>query len=49
MSRAMALAELLPDVEVPRGLVVHGLVQDSRAVQAGDAFSQRVVQFLLTA
>ena len=38
MSRAMALAELLPDVEVPRGLVVHGLVQDSRAVQAGDAF-----------
>ena len=38
MTRAMALAELLPDVDVPRGLVVHGLVQDSRAVQAGDAF-----------
>ena len=38
MNRAMALAELLPDVDVPRGLVVHGLVQDSRAVQAGDAF-----------
>ena len=38
MSRAMALAELLPDVAVPRGLVVRGLVQDSRAVKAGDAF-----------
>ena len=38
MSRTMALAELLPDVDVPQGLVVHGLVQDSRAVQPGDAF-----------
>ena len=38
MSRAMALAELLPDVAVPLGLVVRGLVQDSRAVQPGDAF-----------
>ena len=38
MSRAMALAELLPDVEVPHGLIVHGLVQDSRVVQPGDAF-----------
>ena len=38
MSRAMALAELLPDVDVPRGLVVRGLVQDSRTVQPGDAF-----------
>lgn len=38
MSRTMALAELLPDVEVPHGLIVHGLVQDSRVVQPGDAF-----------
>ena len=38
MRRMMALAELLPDVDVPRGLVVRGLVQDSRTVQPGDAF-----------
>ena len=38
MSRTMALAELLPDVDVPRGLMVSGLVQDSRSVQPGDAF-----------
>ena len=38
MSRVMALAELLPDVDVPRGLMVSGLVQDSRSVQPGDAF-----------
>ncbi len=34
----MSLADLLPDVEVPRGVVVRGLVQDSRAVQPGDGF-----------
>jgi UDP-N-acetylmuramoyl-L-alanyl-D-glutamate--2,6-diaminopimelate ligase len=39
MSRAMRLAELLPDVAaVPGDLVVSGLVMDSRAVRAGDAF-----------
>ena len=38
MSR-MALRELLPDVAgVPAGLVVSGLVQDSREVGPGDAF-----------
>jgi UDP-N-acetylmuramoyl-L-alanyl-D-glutamate--2,6-diaminopimelate ligase len=34
----MTLADLLPDVDVPRELVVRGLVQDSRAVEAGDGF-----------
>jgi UDP-N-acetylmuramoyl-L-alanyl-D-glutamate--2,6-diaminopimelate ligase len=34
----MSLAELLPDVDVPRDIVVRGLTLDSRAVQAGDAF-----------
>lgn len=34
----MSLAELLPDVDVPRGIVVRGLVQDSRQIEAGDAF-----------
>lgn len=38
MSPTMPLAELLPDVSVPVGLVVSGLVQDSRAVTPGDAF-----------
>ena len=39
MSRAMLLAELLPDVAgVPVELVVTGLVQDSRHLQPGDAF-----------
>ena len=39
MSRAMLLAELLPDVAgVPADLVITGLVQDSRAVRPGDAF-----------
>ncbi|MFT4256981.1 MAG: UDP-N-acetylmuramoyl-L-alanyl-D-glutamate--2,6-diaminopimelate ligase [Pseudoxanthomonas sp.] len=38
MSRAMALAELLPDVEVPRGLRITGLVMDSRQIAPGDAF-----------
>jgi UDP-N-acetylmuramoyl-L-alanyl-D-glutamate--2,6-diaminopimelate ligase len=39
MSRAMHLAQLLPDVAaVPADLVVSGLVLDSRDVQAGDAF-----------
>ncbi len=34
----MALAELLPDVDVPRDIVVRGLTLDSRTVQPGDAF-----------
>jgi UDP-N-acetylmuramoyl-L-alanyl-D-glutamate--2,6-diaminopimelate ligase len=39
MSRAMPLAALLPDVAaVPPSLQIRGLVQDSRAVRAGDAF-----------
>jgi UDP-N-acetylmuramoyl-L-alanyl-D-glutamate--2,6-diaminopimelate ligase len=39
MSRAMRLAELLPDVAaVPADLVVTGLVMDSRAVKPGDGF-----------
>ncbi|WP_159017322.1 UDP-N-acetylmuramoyl-L-alanyl-D-glutamate--2,6-diaminopimelate ligase [Cognatiluteimonas profundi] len=39
MSAAMLLSELLPDVAgVPADLVITGLVQDSRAVQPGDAF-----------
>lgn len=39
MTRAMLLSELLPDVaSVPPELAVTGLVQDSRAVRAGDAF-----------
>jgi UDP-N-acetylmuramoyl-L-alanyl-D-glutamate--2,6-diaminopimelate ligase len=38
MRRMMALAELLPDVDVPREIVVRGLVQDSRAVESGDVF-----------
>ena len=39
MSRAVHLAELLPDVPgVPADLVVGGLKQDSRALRAGDAF-----------
>ncbi|HSR65042.1 MAG TPA: UDP-N-acetylmuramoyl-L-alanyl-D-glutamate--2,6-diaminopimelate ligase [Xanthomonadaceae bacterium] len=39
MSRAMRLAELLPDVAgVPVDLVIGGLKQDSRLLRAGDAF-----------
>ncbi|GAB6195808.1 UDP-N-acetylmuramoyl-L-alanyl-D-glutamate--2,6-diaminopimelate ligase [Lysobacter xanthus] len=39
MTRAMRLAELLPDVDgIPVDLVVSGLVQDSREVRPGDAF-----------
>jgi len=39
MSRAMRLAELMPDVAgVPADLVVSGLVLDSREVGSGDAF-----------
>jgi UDP-N-acetylmuramoyl-L-alanyl-D-glutamate--2,6-diaminopimelate ligase len=34
----MALAELIPDVDVPHGLVVRGLAMDSRQVEPGDAF-----------
>ena len=39
MSRAMPLVELLPDVAaVPPQLTINGLVQDSRAIEPGDAF-----------
>ena len=39
MSRAMLLAELLPDVAgIPGELVITGLVQDSRQLAPGDAF-----------
>jgi len=39
MTRAMNLAELLPDVAgIPGDLVVTGLVMDSRSVQPGDGF-----------
>jgi UDP-N-acetylmuramoyl-L-alanyl-D-glutamate--2,6-diaminopimelate ligase len=39
MIRRMRLAELLPDVAgVPHDLEIAGLVQDSRAIRAGDAF-----------
>ena len=34
----MTLADLLPDVDVPRDIVIRGLVQDSRAIEPGDAF-----------
>ncbi|MEO8367376.1 MAG: UDP-N-acetylmuramoyl-L-alanyl-D-glutamate--2,6-diaminopimelate ligase [Pseudoxanthomonas sp.] len=38
MKRAMALADLLPDLDVAREVVIRGLVLDSRAVEPGDAF-----------
>lgn len=39
MSRLMPLAELLPDIAgIPGDLRISGLVMDSRAVRAGDAF-----------
>ncbi len=39
MSRRMSLAELLPDVAgVPHALDIGGIVQDSRAIEPGDAF-----------
>ncbi|MGH8085518.1 MAG: UDP-N-acetylmuramoyl-L-alanyl-D-glutamate--2,6-diaminopimelate ligase [Lysobacter sp.] len=39
MNRRMALAELLPDVAgIDPGLVITGLVQDSRTITRGDAF-----------
>ncbi|KGQ18877.1 UDP-N-acetylmuramoylalanyl-D-glutamate-2,6-diaminopimelate ligase [Lysobacter dokdonensis DS-58] len=39
MTRAMRLAQLLPDVaDVPADLEITGLVMDSRAVKPGDAF-----------
>ncbi|GAB2625362.1 UDP-N-acetylmuramoyl-L-alanyl-D-glutamate--2,6-diaminopimelate ligase [Novilysobacter erysipheiresistens] len=39
MNRRMALAELLPDVAgIDPGLVITGLVLDSRAIRRGDAF-----------
>ncbi|WP_226469126.1 UDP-N-acetylmuramoyl-L-alanyl-D-glutamate--2,6-diaminopimelate ligase [Luteimonas panaciterrae] len=39
MTRSMLLAELLPDVDtVPPSLSITGLVQDSRAIEPGNAF-----------
>ncbi len=38
MKRSMPLSELLPDVALPRDVVVGGLVMDSRQVEPGDAF-----------
>ena len=39
MSRRMRLAELLPDVAlIPADIEITGLVQDSRAIEPGDAF-----------
>jgi len=34
----MALADLLPDVEIPRDIVIRGLVLDSRHIEPGDVF-----------
>ncbi|RMH94199.1 UDP-N-acetylmuramoyl-L-alanyl-D-glutamate--2,6-diaminopimelate ligase [Lysobacter pythonis] len=40
MSRAMPLAELLPEVAgIPAALEIHGLAMDSREVRPGDAFA----------
>lgn len=38
MSRAMALAELIPEAATAPDVIVSGLVQDSRMVRPGDAF-----------
>ncbi|KAF1706045.1 UDP-N-acetylmuramoyl-L-alanyl-D-glutamate--2,6-diaminopimelate ligase [Pseudoxanthomonas sacheonensis] len=38
MRRAMALADLLPEMEIPRDIVIRGLVLDSRHIEPGDAF-----------
>ena len=38
MSRAMPLSELLPDVALPRDVMIRGLVMDSRHIRLGDAF-----------
>ncbi|WP_058358887.1 UDP-N-acetylmuramoyl-L-alanyl-D-glutamate--2,6-diaminopimelate ligase [Xanthomonas translucens] len=38
MSRALPLSQLLPDLALARDVQVSGLVMDSRAVHAGDAF-----------
>lgn len=38
MTRAMPLSQLLPDLTLARDVQVSGLVMDSRAVRAGDAF-----------
>lgn len=38
MSRSMPLSQLLPDVPLVHEVQVSGLVMDSRAVRAGDAF-----------
>lgn len=38
MSRSMPLSQLLPDVPLLHDVQVSGLVMDSRAVRAGDAF-----------
>jgi len=34
----MALADLLPEMEIPRDIVIRGLVLDSRHIEPGDAF-----------
>ena len=38
MTRTLPLSRLLPDVALPRDIVVSGLVMDSRELQRGDAF-----------
>lgn len=38
MKRTMPLSELLPDVALPRDVVISGLVMDSRRIEPGDAF-----------
>ena len=39
MNRRMRLAELLPEIAgIPAGLDITGLVQDSRAIESGNAF-----------
>lgn len=38
MKRTMPLSELLPDVALPRDVVIGGLVMDSRRIEPGDAF-----------
>jgi len=38
MNRAMPLSRLLPDVALPRDIVVSGLTMDSRELRPGDAF-----------
>jgi UDP-N-acetylmuramoyl-L-alanyl-D-glutamate--2,6-diaminopimelate ligase len=39
MKHTMPLSELLPDVVLPRDVVISGLVMDSRRIEPGDAFA----------